>query len=58
MFVISFRDDEDVIAAGGNATFFQADVSNLQEVKALINFVVTTYSTLDIAVNNAGISGW
>jgi NAD(P)-dependent dehydrogenase (short-subunit alcohol dehydrogenase family) len=48
---------KDIIAAGGKASFFKTDVSKPEEMEALINFAVKTYGKLDIAVNNAGISG-
>jgi NAD(P)-dependent dehydrogenase (short-subunit alcohol dehydrogenase family) len=37
----------------GRAEFFQADVSNESEVKALIEFAEKTYGGLDILINNA-----
>lgn len=42
---------------GGEACFIQADVSRATEVEALIAKVVTVYSRLDGAFNNAGIEG-
>jgi len=43
--------------AGGIASFHAADVSNPQEVEALIKNVVEKYGRLDYAFNNAGIEG-
>jgi len=43
--------------AGGDAHFIQSDVSNTDDVKAMIESCVTTYGGLDIAINNAGIEG-
>lgn len=43
--------------AGAKASFYKADVSSPEEMKALIDFTVDTYGKLDIAVNNAGIGG-
>ena len=43
--------------AGGNGIFQAADVSNPNEVEALVNKVVETYGRLDCAFNNAGIEG-
>jgi NAD(P)-dependent dehydrogenase (short-subunit alcohol dehydrogenase family) len=43
--------------AGGTAVFHAADVSNPQDVDALIHKVVETYGCLDCAFNNAGIEG-
>ena len=42
---------------GGAATFVQVDVTQAQEVEALISKTVETYGRLDCAYNNAGISG-
>ncbi len=42
-------------SAGGKAIAFPADVSQLDQVNALIQQAVTTYGKLDILVNNAGI---
>ena len=44
-------------AAGGQATFVQADVTQATEVAAMVRQVVGTYGRLDCAFNNAGISG-
>jgi NAD(P)-dependent dehydrogenase (short-subunit alcohol dehydrogenase family) len=37
----------------GRAAFFQADVSNESDVKALIEFAEKTYGGLDVLINNA-----
>jgi len=44
-------------AAGGEATFMRADVSQRADVEALIRQIVETYGRLDCAHNNAGIEG-
>ena len=44
-------------AAGGEATFMRADVSERADVEALIRQTVETYGRLDCAHNNAGIEG-
>ena len=44
-------------AAGGEATFFQGDVTSEDTVKNMVQFVVDTYGRIDCAFNNAGISG-
>jgi NAD(P)-dependent dehydrogenase (short-subunit alcohol dehydrogenase family) len=44
-----------VKAAGGDAIFVPADVSQAAEVKALVEAAVDTYGRLDIMYNNAGI---
>jgi NAD(P)-dependent dehydrogenase (short-subunit alcohol dehydrogenase family) len=43
--------------AGGAAVFQLADVSNPQDVDALMHSVVESYGRLDCAFNNAGIEG-
>lgn len=43
--------------AGGVAIFHAADVSNPQDVDALMHKVVESYGRLDCAFNNAGIEG-
>jgi len=45
----SFRDD------GGQAIYIKCDVSNEDEVKAMIQKVLDEYGRIDILVNNAGI---
>ena len=44
-------------AAGGEATFMRADVSQRADVEALIRQTVETYGRVDCAHNNAGIEG-
>lgn len=43
----------DIIAAGGQAFAYQADVSDLAQMQALAAEVVTRYGRIDILVNNA-----
>ncbi|WP_110114959.1 SDR family oxidoreductase [Bacillus sp. CGMCC 1.16541] len=40
---------------GGEATFFKLDVTNFEEVNALVEFTVDTYGSIDVMFNNAGI---
>lgn len=40
---------------GGNAAFFKCDVSQEEEVNALVKFTVDTFGKLDFAHNNAGV---
>ncbi|MFI5204298.1 MAG: glucose 1-dehydrogenase [Flavobacteriales bacterium] len=46
---------KDIISKGGKATAVLADVSNEEQVKKMIQKAVSTYGTLDILINNAGI---
>jgi NAD(P)-dependent dehydrogenase (short-subunit alcohol dehydrogenase family) len=46
-----------VNAAGGQATFVQADVTSAAEVTAMVDRAVATYGRLDCAFNNAGVAG-
>ncbi len=46
---------EEIKKAGGQANFYQCDVSNHQQVKAVIN-TITENHNIDILVNNAGIA--
>lgn len=49
--------DPKVIENKGSARFIKADVSKLAEVKALFENIRNNEGTIDIAVNNAGITG-
>ena len=52
---------EDVVRAieeaGGDARFIAADVTDGEQVRALVEQTVEAFGSLDAAVNNAGISG-
>ena len=43
-----------IIAAGGTASFFAADVTQTADVKALVAAAVQRHGKLDVMVNNAG----
>jgi 3-oxoacyl-[acyl-carrier protein] reductase len=43
-----------IIAAGGTASFFAADVTRTADVKALVDAAVQRHGKLDVMVNNAG----
>ncbi len=45
-----------ILAAGGRAAAFQADVSDFQQAENLIRFAIETFGDLHILVNNAGIT--
>lgn len=62
--VVSGRNDEigqllraELIAAGSAAEFVIADVRREEDVRALVDFTVKRFGTLDVAVNNAGTEG-
>src|SRR5712692_2595810 len=62
--VIGNRDaakGEEVVAliqqAGGRAVFQKTDVSEPDDVKALVDKAVAEFGRLDVAFNNAGIDG-
>ena len=44
----------EIVAAGGTASFFAADVTKTDDVKALVQAAVQRYGRLDVMVNNAG----
>jgi 3-oxoacyl-[acyl-carrier protein] reductase len=44
----------EILAAGGTASFFAADVSKSADMQALVAAAVQRYGTLDVMVNNAG----
>ncbi len=44
-------------AMGGEAIFIKCDVSDAQQVKAMVDKTVETFGRLDFAYNNAGIEG-
>jgi NAD(P)-dependent dehydrogenase (short-subunit alcohol dehydrogenase family) len=46
-----------ITADGGTAEFIEADVSDEAEVEAMVESVVDTFGSLDVAHNNAGIEG-
>ena len=43
--------------SGGEAAYFNADVSDPGACQALVDFTLSTFGRLDIACNNAGIGG-
>jgi NAD(P)-dependent dehydrogenase (short-subunit alcohol dehydrogenase family) len=47
----------EIVAAGGEAIFIKADVSQENEVINLVDGAVSKFGTLDILINNAGIGG-
>lgn len=47
-----------ILSFGGLSTFIQTDVSVLKDIEELIRKTVERYGTVDILINNAGISKW
>jgi len=47
---------EEIRAEGGDAAFVVADVNDEASIRQMIDFAVTQYGRLDLAVNNAGIA--
>jgi NAD(P)-dependent dehydrogenase (short-subunit alcohol dehydrogenase family) len=47
---------ERIRAAGGEARFLEADVSDERAVEAMLAFAVASFGRLDCALNNAGVS--
>ena len=44
-----------VLAAGGQATFVKADVSNEADARGMVQHAVATYGRVDVLYNNAGV---
>ncbi|MDA8096690.1 MAG: 3-oxoacyl-[acyl-carrier-protein] reductase [Desulforudis sp.] len=47
---------DQIVAAGGRAALFQADVSRFDEAAELVNAGLAEFGRIDILVNNAGIT--
>lgn len=48
---------QEILAAGGQATFIQADVTDPASAKQMIEQMISIYGRIDVLFNNAGISG-
>ena len=62
--VLASRDDvragtvlDALHAAGGEAEWTRADVAEVEDVRAMVDFAVETFGRLDVAFNNAGSGG-
>lgn len=51
------RTVKEIRDAGGEAIFVMADISNEDQAKSIIDKTVSTFGTIGILVNNAGIGG-
>ena len=49
---------QESIQKNNQIDLYQADVSNRQEVKKMIDFIIGKYKKIDILINNAGISSF
>ncbi|MCR8644031.1 glucose 1-dehydrogenase [Paenibacillus sp. N1-5-1-14] len=48
---------DEIVKAGGKSTFIQADVTNPESVKQMVDAIIAQYERIDVLFNNAGISG-
>lgn len=48
---------QEIIAAGGNAYAFPCDISDSEQVQRLFASIEKKFNTVDILINNAGITG-
>ena len=55
---LGLETEKTITLAGGSATFIQTDMSCPEEIEQLIQKSVEQYGTIDILINNAGISKW
>ncbi|MBE1441416.1 SDR family NAD(P)-dependent oxidoreductase [Paenibacillus sp. OAS669] len=46
-----------ITKAGGKAVFIQADVTNPESVKAMVDQAIAQFGRIDVLFNNAGVSG-
>jgi NAD(P)-dependent dehydrogenase (short-subunit alcohol dehydrogenase family) len=55
---LGLETEKTIISAGGIATFVHTDISKPDEIRELILKSVELYGTVDILINNTGISRW
>ena len=48
----------DIKSLNGNAIFFKTNVGEPKDIKILMKQAVNTYGTIDVLINNAGVSRW
>lgn len=46
----------ELINNGKTVEIFKADIRNKEEIKALVDFTISKFGTIDVLINNAGIS--
>jgi NAD(P)-dependent dehydrogenase (short-subunit alcohol dehydrogenase family) len=46
---------QEIVASGGQATAFKADISDEEQVNAIAKYALDTYGRIDILVNNAAV---
>jgi NAD(P)-dependent dehydrogenase (short-subunit alcohol dehydrogenase family) len=51
------RTVQEIVDAGGEAIFVEADIANEDQVRNLVSTTISTFGGLDILINNAGIGG-
>lgn len=47
---------EEIKASGGSAESYQCHVQNYDDVKAMIKYITDTHGSIDLVVNNAGVT--
>jgi len=50
--------EKSILSAGGTAKFIRTDVCNPPDIRAIVSKTVELFGTVDIMINNAGISKW
>jgi NAD(P)-dependent dehydrogenase (short-subunit alcohol dehydrogenase family) len=48
---------DEIVGAGGKALFIQADVTEPDSVKAMVDQAIAAFGRIDVLFNNAGVSG-
>ncbi|MDQ0205757.1 NAD(P)-dependent dehydrogenase (short-subunit alcohol dehydrogenase family) [Alkalicoccobacillus murimartini] len=52
------RSQKQIVEAGGEACAYTCDVSNVEQVIHMMEWIDETYGRIDVCINNAGISKW
>ncbi|UUZ93160.1 SDR family oxidoreductase [Paenibacillus sp. P25] len=48
---------DEIVKAGGSASFIQADVTDPESVKTMVDRIIAEHGRIDVLFNNAGVSG-